>query len=55
MEPEDANESHQKPPSSWPNEGRIRFHNVYLRYRPHLPDVLHNINFSIVAGEKVGS
>jgi ABC-type bacteriocin/lantibiotic exporter with double-glycine peptidase domain len=43
-----------KPPSSWPAEGRIELSNVVLKYRPELPFVLKGISLSISAGEKIG-
>jgi ABC-type multidrug transport system fused ATPase/permease subunit len=43
-----------KPPLSWPAEGRIEFSNVTLKYRPELPAVLKGISFSVNTGEKVG-
>ncbi|WWD20530.1 hypothetical protein CI109_105006 [Kwoniella shandongensis] len=42
------------PPSSWPSEGDISFHNLSLRYSSTSPYVLKNLNFSIRGGEKVG-
>ncbi|KAF9111885.1 hypothetical protein BGX27_004328 [Mortierella sp. AM989] len=43
-----------KPPTSWPSEGKIDFKNVSMRYRPELPRVLRNISFEVQAGHKVG-
>jgi len=40
--------------SSWPSQGRIRIHNLALRYRGDLELVLDGISFEIGAGEKVG-
>lgn len=40
--------------SGWPNEGRIEFKNVSMRYRNDMPLVLCNMNFEIMKGEKVG-
>ncbi|MDH7796984.1 MULTISPECIES: type I secretion system permease/ATPase [unclassified Beijerinckia] len=34
--------------------GGIEFRNVSFRYRPDLPDVLHNVNLSIRPGEVIG-
>jgi ATP-binding cassette subfamily C (CFTR/MRP) protein 5 len=42
------------PPADWLSKGTIRFNNVCLRYRPHLPDVLHSLSFSVKHGEKLG-
>lgn len=44
----------KKPPPSWPENGEIEFKNVYLRYDPADPPVLHNLNFLIKPREKVG-
>ena len=38
----------------WPLEGRIRFENYSVRYRPNTEVVLKNINFSINANERIG-
>jgi ABC-type multidrug transport system fused ATPase/permease subunit len=43
-----------RPPASWPSKGDIVCENLIIRYAPDLPDVLHNLNFSIKPGEKVG-
>ncbi|KAF9150625.1 hypothetical protein BG015_007537 [Linnemannia schmuckeri] len=44
----------RKPVPSWPQQGRISFQEVSLRYRPELPLVLNKISFDIQAGHKVG-
>ncbi|KAF8928491.1 hypothetical protein BGZ47_001580, partial [Haplosporangium gracile] len=44
----------RKPAPSWPQQGRISFQEVSLRYRPELPLVLNKISFDIQAGHKVG-
>ncbi|XP_033096104.1 multidrug resistance-associated protein 5-like [Anneissia japonica] len=38
----------------WPSKGELEFKDVCLRYRPNLPQVLHNINFHIKSKEKIG-
>ncbi|KAG1862050.1 multidrug resistance-associated ABC transporter [Suillus subalutaceus] len=43
-----------RPPASWPDRGTIKCENLIVRYAPELPDVLHNLNFEIHPGEKVG-
>ncbi|KAG0704981.1 multidrug resistance-associated ABC transporter [Suillus ampliporus] len=43
-----------RPPASWPDRGVIKCENLIIRYAPELPDVLHNLNFEIHPGEKVG-
>jgi ABC-type multidrug transport system fused ATPase/permease subunit len=35
-------------------QGSISFEDISLQYQPHLPLVLHNLNFSITPGEKIG-
>ncbi|KAK4879108.1 hypothetical protein RN001_007254 [Aquatica leii] len=44
----------EKPPTSWPNEGRIEFVNVSLNYSKSDPCVLRNLNFTIQPKEKIG-
>ncbi|KAI0066796.1 multidrug resistance-associated ABC transporter [Artomyces pyxidatus] len=43
-----------RPPASWPTKGEIECEGLVIRYAPELPDVLHDLNFSIKSGEKVG-
>ncbi|RZC36194.1 multidrug resistance-associated protein, partial [Asbolus verrucosus] len=43
-----------KPAATWPEEGRIEFLNVFLRYFPQDPPVLKNLSFTIRPREKVG-
>ncbi|KAI9510285.1 ATP-binding cassette transporter [Russula earlei] len=43
-----------RPAASWPNKGEIACENLVVRYAPDLPDVLHNLNFSVEPGEKIG-
>ncbi|XP_050461235.1 ATP-binding cassette subfamily C member 4 isoform X1 [Cataglyphis hispanica] len=44
----------KKPKSEWPEEGKIEFKNVNLRYAPLEPPVLKNLNFVIYPREKIG-
>ena len=39
---------------NWPNEGKINFKDISIKYRPNTEIVLKNINFEILPGEKVG-
>lgn len=39
---------------SWPQEGRIKFENYCVKYRPDTEIVLKNLNFEILPHEKVG-
>lgn len=43
-----------RPPASWPSSGAIEVEDLSIRYAQNLPDVLHDLNFSISPGEKVG-
>lgn len=43
-----------KPPSTWPAEGQVELNNVFLKYRPELPDVLKGITMTVKGGEKIG-
>ncbi|KAK1265019.1 ABC transporter C family member 8 [Acorus gramineus] len=43
-----------RPPSSWPSEGRIDFQDLKMRYRPNAPLVLKGITCTFVARNKVG-
>lgn len=40
-------------PKTWPNEGCIKFRNVYMRYVDEDPPVLKGLNIMIRPGEKV--
>ncbi|RXW24280.1 hypothetical protein EST38_g1589 [Candolleomyces aberdarensis] len=44
----------KKPPSSWPDQGRVELRNIFLSYRPGLPPVLKGISMNVKAGEKIG-
>ncbi|XP_012058527.1 PREDICTED: LOW QUALITY PROTEIN: probable multidrug resistance-associated protein lethal(2)03659 [Atta cephalotes] len=44
----------KKPKPEWPQEGKIEFKNVFLRYAPLEPPVLKNLNFIIFPREKIG-
>ncbi|XP_049822547.1 probable multidrug resistance-associated protein lethal(2)03659 isoform X1 [Aethina tumida] len=43
-----------KPPETWPDQGKIEFKNVFLRYFPNDPPVLRNLSYTILPKEKVG-
>ncbi|CAD6978418.1 hypothetical protein A4X06_0g7491 [Tilletia controversa] len=53
----DEEAPHERPdnpvPASWPARGEIKIDNLYLNYRPGLPDVLKGVNLDIKAGSKV--
>ncbi|EGW32761.1 uncharacterized protein SPAPADRAFT_54783 [Spathaspora passalidarum NRRL Y-27907] len=42
------------PPPQWPDKGSIEFRSASLAYRPGLPLVLKNLNFTIKPSEKIG-
>ncbi|KAH8822793.1 P-loop containing nucleoside triphosphate hydrolase protein [Flagelloscypha sp. PMI_526] len=54
LPPEGAEYIEPRPEPAWPEQGRIKCENVSIRYAPDLPDVLHNLSFEVVPGEKVG-
>ncbi|XP_071710057.1 ABC transporter C family member 8-like [Rutidosis leptorrhynchoides] len=43
-----------RPPSSWPSQGKIEFRDVKIRYRPNAPLVLKGITCTIKEGTRVG-
>ncbi|KAF9259088.1 hypothetical protein L218DRAFT_875612 [Marasmius fiardii PR-910] len=48
-----------RPPAYWPssnpnNDSLIRVENLRVKYAPDLPDVLHDVSFTLRAGERVG-
>ncbi|KAH7096201.1 multidrug resistance-associated ABC transporter [Auriculariales sp. MPI-PUGE-AT-0066] len=47
-----------RPPASWPQDGAIAVEDLSIRYANYrladLPNVLHNLNFEIYPGEKIG-
>ncbi|KAH7823453.1 putative Multidrug Resistance Associated Protein (MRP) [Monocercomonoides exilis] len=43
-----------EPPADWPQKGNVNFEHVTFRYRPGLPYVLQDVNFSFAGGEKIG-
>lgn len=44
----------ERPPPEWPHVGAIEFRDVYMRYRPGLPNVLNGVSISIRGGERIG-
>ncbi|GAA5944109.1 uncharacterized protein JCM15063_005316 [Sporobolomyces koalae] len=42
-----------RPPAHWP-QGEIVVKNLHIRYAPELPDVLHDLSFTIKKGERIG-
>ncbi|CAL5039010.1 unnamed protein product [Urochloa decumbens] len=43
-----------RPPASWPQEGRIDLQGLKIRYRPNAPLVLKGITCTFAAGNKIG-
>lgn len=43
-----------RPPTSWPQEGRIDLQDLKIRYRPNAPLVLKGITCTFAAGNKIG-
>nr|CAH7729852.1 unnamed protein product [Callosobruchus chinensis] len=54
QEPELESAPEKKPPETWPEDGKVEFRHVYLRYFPDDPYVLKDLNFIILPKEKVG-
>lgn len=56
LESEAPRQSHDAaaPAPSWPQQGKISFQGVELRYREELPLVLKNLSFTILAEETIG-
>jgi len=43
-----------RPPTSWPDQGRVSFKKYSTRYRPDLDLVLKDVSFEVQPGEKMG-
>jgi len=54
LKPEGSEIVEPRPPETWPAVGAIECQDLVIRYAPELPDVLHEISFSVDPGEKVG-
>ncbi|BGP20499.1 hypothetical protein JCM10213_007656 [Rhodosporidiobolus nylandii] len=54
VETEEPHEDKKEPPAHWPDSGAIEFENFSARYTEDGDDVLHDLSFSIKAGEKIG-
>lgn len=44
----------KKPPKSWPENGKVEFSRLYLKYAPEDQPVLCNLNFVVQPKEKIG-
>ncbi|WFD33272.1 hypothetical protein MCUN1_000085 [Malassezia cuniculi] len=42
------------PPEEWPQHGSVQLNDVWLRYRPNLPNVLKGVSMNVEGGQKVG-
>ncbi|KAE9400658.1 P-loop containing nucleoside triphosphate hydrolase protein [Gymnopus androsaceus JB14] len=42
------------PPAYWPSSGDLRVENLSARYSPNGQEVLHDINFHVKSGERIG-
>lgn len=40
--------------TTWPKKGQIEFRDVWMKYRPHTPEVLKGVSFLINGGQRVG-
>ncbi|XP_011504959.1 PREDICTED: multidrug resistance-associated protein 4-like [Ceratosolen solmsi marchali] len=49
-----SNEIDYKLPRAWPNQGKIEFDSLCLRYSPNGPLILKNLTFNIEGGAKIG-
>ncbi|KAF8513392.1 hypothetical protein JB92DRAFT_3116459 [Gautieria morchelliformis] len=43
-----------KPPAYWPASGALKVENLRARYSSDGPEVLHNISFEVMSGERIG-
>ncbi|KAM0756050.1 P-loop containing nucleoside triphosphate hydrolase protein [Meredithblackwellia eburnea MCA 4105] len=43
-----------RPPAVWPHLGEIHVEKLTIRYAPELPNVLHELDFAVAPGQKVG-
>lgn len=53
-EPPLESDADSKPPKWWPDQGRIQFTNLFLKYFPQDPPILRNLNITIEPLEKIG-
>lgn len=52
--PQEKYRGTEEPPESWPSSGKIIIKELFLKYAPELPDVIHGISLEIKDGEKIG-
>jgi ABC-type multidrug transport system fused ATPase/permease subunit len=55
LPPEETPNEYDEDPSlaQWPESGKVEFKDVCVRYTPDGPDILHNVNLTLNAGERV--
>ncbi|KAK1231113.1 hypothetical protein PQX77_005775, partial [Marasmius sp. AFHP31] len=54
IEREPGASSAGEPPAYWPSSGELRIENLSARYSPGGPQVLHDLNFQVRSGERIG-
>ncbi|KAF8308373.1 P-loop containing nucleoside triphosphate hydrolase protein, partial [Clavulina sp. PMI_390] len=54
IEQEQAASIHGLPPASWPTSGELSINKLSARYSVDGPKVLHDLNFTVRSGEKIG-
>ena len=52
--PQEAFKGTKKVDAAWPQQGKIAFKDVEMRYRPNTDVVLRKLDFEIASGQKVG-
>lgn len=53
-EQEEKGTDSRTPPAYWPASGDLRVENLYARYSTDGPHILHDLNFTIKSGERIG-
>ncbi|KAL0059597.1 hypothetical protein AAF712_013648 [Marasmius tenuissimus] len=54
IEREPGASSTGEPPAYWPSSGELKIENLSARYSPGGPEVLHDLNFQVKSGERIG-
>lgn len=52
--PLESADKERRPPDQWPQNGRIVFNDVTMRYFVNEKPVLNNLNFTVQGGAKIG-
>lgn len=50
----DSDEDRGIVPKEWPDKGKIQVQDLCASYGVDMPDILHNVSFTVQAGERVG-